>query len=71
VIAQPVGLHDQSDLGPEEVDFKAVDPLFAQGRRETCRSRERAEVDLQIRVGEAKGELVEQLRKGPTPGSPA
>lgn len=31
VVAEAVGLDHEAELWPEEVDFEAVDPLFAEG----------------------------------------
>jgi hypothetical protein len=51
VIAQAVGLDDQPEVGPVEVDLPAVDDLFGERRREAGVRGDRAEVDLQVGVG--------------------
>jgi len=60
VIAPSVGLDHQAEVGPVEVDLEAVDDLFGERGRETGSCGERAKQDLELAVGEAKGEAVEQ-----------
>jgi hypothetical protein len=60
VVAQTVGLHDQPQIWPVEVDFPAVDELFAEWEWEARFDGNRAKEDLQLRVGEAKRALVEE-----------
>jgi len=61
VIFQAIRLDDDPELGPEEVDFIAVDPGFRLRRREPGRTRVGAHQLLQPRVAEAEGERVEEL----------
>jgi len=61
VVAQAVGLDHEAQVGPIEIDFPAVDDLFAERERESGFGGDRAKEDLQVRVGEAKRPLVEKL----------
>jgi hypothetical protein len=65
VVAEAVGLHHEAEGGPEEVDFEAVDELFAERRRQSRGGRDWTEEDLEIGVGKAEGESVEQLAQWP------
>ena len=71
VIAQAVGLDDQAVVGEEEVDFVAEDPVFGERDREAGGEGERAEEDLEVRVGEPEGVPVEERRAASSrPASP-
>lgn len=64
VIAQAVGLDDEAEVGPVEVDLEAVDDLFGERGRQAGRGGERAEKDLQVRVREAEGFGGQQRSEG-------
>jgi hypothetical protein len=61
VVAPAVGLYDQAEVGPEEIDLEAVDHVFGQRRRQPGRGGEPAEEAFQLVVGEAEGVLVEDV----------
>jgi hypothetical protein len=46
VITKAVRLHDQTQLGPEKVDFEAVDDLLGEGSVETSGGSYRSKEDL-------------------------
>jgi len=60
VIAEPVGLHDQAELGPVEVDAEAVHVALRQWRGQARTARDRKETALELGVGEGEGVAVEQ-----------
>jgi hypothetical protein len=60
VVAEAVGLHDQPEVRPKEVDLESVDALFAERHRQLRCFDYPTEIDLQVRIGELKEELVEQ-----------
>jgi len=59
VIAEGVGLDDELQVGPVEVDFEFVDEDFGQRLREAGGEGDRAEESLELGVGEAEGVAVE------------
>jgi len=59
VVAPAIGLDDEAEVGPEEVDLEFVDELFGERGRETGGRGDRAEEEFQLVVGEPKGVLVE------------
>jgi hypothetical protein len=61
VVAQPIGLHHEPQIGPEEVDAKAVEVFAGEGQRQPRPRREWQEESLEFRVGEPKRATVEQL----------
>ena len=63
VVAPAVGLDDEAEVGPEEVDLELVDRLWsaASADRRLWRAGGRA---VQLVVGEAEGVLVEHVAKG-------
>src|SRR6188768_301283 len=70
VVAQPVGLHDQPQIGPEEVGTEAVDVLAGKGNRQAGACGKWQEEPLKFRVGEPKGAPVENLAQArDTPAS--
>ena len=66
VMAQPIGLDHEPQVGPEEVDPKAVEMLASERHGEPRPRRKRQKESLQFRVGEPKRAPVEQL---PQPGN--
>jgi len=61
VVAQAVGLDDQAEIGPEEVDAKAADDLAGKRERQAGGAREGEEPALELGVGEREGGCVEQV----------
>ena len=61
VVTQAVGLDDEPELRPEEVDPEAVDVGAGLGERQPGRARQRLEAALELGVGEGEGAAVEQL----------
>jgi len=55
VIAKPVSLDDETEVGPVEVDFEVVDPLARERDRQAGFAREREEEAFELLLGEAKG----------------
>ncbi|HUB98352.1 MAG TPA: hypothetical protein VMS11_00855 [Solirubrobacterales bacterium] len=68
VIAPAVGLDEEAQGGPEEVDFEVVDEDFGQLEGERCRERDRAKEEFQFLVREPEGVAVEDLAKPLDPG---
>jgi hypothetical protein len=68
VVAQPVGLDHQPEVGPIEVHAEAVDHLPGEG--EPSFPRDRDESPLQFRVSEGEGVTVEETAQDPDAGSP-
>jgi hypothetical protein len=67
VMAQAVGLDDQTQVRPEEVDLEAIDPDFRLWRRQADVSRHRQKETLEARTRETEGAPVEP---GPQTGHP-
>lgn len=61
VVPEAVGLNDQAELGPVEVDLPPVDELFAERGRQPRSGGDRPEEDLEIRVGEPERPSVEDV----------
>ena len=61
VISKTVGLYDQTQIGPEEVDPEPVHLLARQRYWQARRRSERDEQALELRVGEAEGVAIKQL----------
>jgi hypothetical protein len=68
VITPAIGLDDEAEVRPEEVDLESVDLDFGERGREPGCGGERAEEDFQIVVGEAEGVLVEDAAERADPG---
>jgi hypothetical protein len=60
VIAQPVGLDHESQLGPVEVDAESGHPRAGLGRRQVRAPNDREEAALELGVGEDEGTLTEE-----------
>ncbi len=60
VVTETVGLDNQPQVGPVEVDPIAVDALLSQRLRKVGGARDWQEVALQLGVGEREGGLVEE-----------
>ncbi len=60
VVAQPVGLDDQAELRPEEVDSEAVEVSLRQRRGQTGAPGDRQEAPLELGLGEGEGVALEQ-----------
>src|SRR4051794_8065684 len=65
VIAQAVGLYNESELWPVEVDAEAVEPLLSFGLWETGLAGDRHEALLVHGVGHREGAVVEKLAERP------
>jgi hypothetical protein len=61
VVAEAIGLDDEPEARPVEVDFEVVDPLAREGRRQTRFAREWEEATFQFLFGEAEGAAVEDV----------
>jgi hypothetical protein len=61
VVAEAVGLDDEAEVGPVEVDLEIVDDLFGERRREPGVGSERPEEEFEFVVGEAEGMAVEEI----------
>lgn len=70
MVAEAIGLDDQAEIGPVEVDFDAGDDLFAQGLRKAGRSGDGTEKDLQVGIREEKGVPVEKPAQATHAGLP-
>jgi hypothetical protein len=70
VIAQPIGLNDQSELWPMEVDTEAVESLLSQWFRQSRGPNEPEEHPLKLRVCEPEGAPIEKATEGPDTGEP-
>lgn len=65
VIAPAIGLDDEAEIGPEEVDLELVDHLFGQRDRKAGGGGNRPEEPFQLVIREPEGVLVEDLAKDP------
>jgi hypothetical protein len=63
VVAEAVGLDDEVEGGPVEIDLVVVDDAFAHLRGEAGSDGDRAEEEFELGVGEEEGVLVEQGAK--------
>jgi hypothetical protein len=66
VVAEAVGLDDQLQVGPEEVDAEVVHALAGERLRQAGPQRNRDEQALELGIGEREGADVEdanQLRR--------
>jgi hypothetical protein len=63
VVAQAVGLDDEFEFRPEEVDFVAVDDFFREGERESNLPRQRKKQAFELLLGEDEGVAVEESPK--------
>jgi hypothetical protein len=70
VITQPVGLDDQAQVGPVEVDAKAVYAALGQRRRQAYAADERQEAPLELAVSQAQGLAIEQRAQRGHPSLP-
>jgi hypothetical protein len=61
VIAEAVGLHDEAEVGPVEVDFEAVDRCLGVRLRQAGSARDRDEEAFEFRGGEDEGRRVEEV----------
>ena len=61
VVAQPIRLHHEIEIGPVEVDVEAVHFLLRRRRREPHSADDRQETSFELRVGESERAPVEQL----------
>lgn len=68
MVAPAVGLDDEAEVGPEEVDLEFVDHLFGERDGETGCGRDWSEEPFQLVVGEAKSVLVEDPAEGADAG---
>ena len=68
VITQAVGLDDEAQVRPIEVDPEATDVGLCAGFGETGTACDGQEVALELRVGESEGPAIEGLRRTATPG---
>jgi hypothetical protein len=68
VEAQAVGLDDQAEIGPVEVDLEAVQPHARLWLRQPEVAHDPEEAALEFRVGQRERPAVENLSKGPDPG---
>ena len=55
MVGQPVGLDDQAEVRPEEVDPEAVRHCCVSGIRQLCPLNDAQEASLELRVGEPEG----------------
>jgi hypothetical protein len=70
VVAQAVGLDDEVELRPEEVDPVAVDLALGKGPRQTGAPCDREEQALEVAVGERERPRIERAAQGPGTGPP-
>lgn len=68
VIVETIGLDDEAEIRPEEIDLEPVDVGFRQRGREARALGDRSEEHLQVGIGEAKGIPIQQVAKRPDPG---
>src|SRR5688572_6609468 len=61
VVTQAVGLDDEAEVGPVEIDLEAIDPRPRQGPGKAGPPREWQEAPLELRVGERERAPVEEL----------
>jgi hypothetical protein len=59
VVAKPVGLDDEAEVGPIEVDLEAVHPLRSEWWRKASSTNEGLEQALQRRVRQDKAVSIE------------
>jgi hypothetical protein len=71
VVAQPIGLDDQPQVGPEEVDAETIEVLASERNRQSRLGRERQEEPLELRIGESKRAPVEQLAQPSNASAPS
>ena len=64
VIAEAVGLDDEAEIGPVEVDPEAMEPDLGPRLREAGAAGDRDEAALELGVGEKKGAAVEEATEG-------
>jgi hypothetical protein len=69
-MAQAVGLDNQTQVWPEEVDLEAVDPDFRLRHRQADAFRQWQEEALQARARETEGAPVEPEPQAGDPDSP-
>ncbi len=67
VIAEPVRLYDKPKIGPEEVDFEAVQTLLCQRQGQACLANLWQEPTLQIRVRQPERPPIKQLAESSHP----
>jgi hypothetical protein len=65
VVAPAVGLDDEAEAGPVEVDLEAIDDLFGERGWETGGRGKRPEEDFEFVVGETEGMAVEERAQRP------
>ena len=70
MVAEAIGLDDEAEVGPEEIDLEVVDWVFAEGCGETGGGGDGTEVDLEVRVGEDEREAIEDPAEGLDAGPP-
>jgi hypothetical protein len=63
VIAQAVGLYDEAEIRPVEIDSEPADVLLRQGLRKAGPSRDRQESPLELGVSEHELASFEDLAK--------
>jgi hypothetical protein len=63
VVAKPVGLDDQAELRPVEVDFELVHPLAGKRDGQSGAGGDREESTFELLLGETKGAPVEDAAK--------
>jgi len=61
VVAKPIGLDDQTEIRPEEIDLEAVDPAPGERQGKPSRFDHGQEASLELGVGEAEAALAEHL----------
>jgi hypothetical protein len=61
VVAPAVGLDDEAEFGPEEIDLELVDHLFGEWGGKPGGGRDRPKETFELVVGEAKGVFIEDL----------
>jgi len=70
VIVETIGLDDQGEVGPVEVDFEVVHPLPGQWNRQASLPGQREEPPFELLLGQPKGPPVEDVAEPGDAGFP-
>jgi hypothetical protein len=67
VVAQPIGLNQEPQVGPEEVDAEPIEVLARERNRQSRLGRKRQEKSLKFGIGKSKRAPVEELAQPANP----
>ena len=70
VVAEAVGLDDQAEGGPIEVDAETIDSLLCEGWAKTCPADDSQKTPLELRVGEHELATIEDFTQRTHPPLP-